>query len=125
MIKVTHDRKNQSGPRRVEKLGGPSGARKNATSSASQIAARPVTTLEGMPRGEMNAAPGGAASEMPRGEMMAAMPFGAMAFSATAMIGQIAEQMPRGEMTAFSKTGEMGTLELPGLWRLTLSPASP
>jgi len=77
-----------------------------------------------MPRGEMTASDAGAmgeilGQEMPRGEMTAS--------EAGAMGEMLGREMPRGEMTA-SEAGAMGeslgAVELPGLWRMTISPVS-
>ena len=78
--------------------------------------------MQEMPRGEMIASEAGEMGKM----LEQAMPRGEMTTSEAGATGNmLGQEMPRGEMTT-SEAGAMGNMpgaiELPGLWRLTISP---
>jgi len=74
-----------------------------------------------MPRGEM-AAFGGAVSS---GTLAGEMPSGGMPAAAATSDAMATGDMPLGRMSDAESAGAVSpTIELPGVWRLTLSPVS-
>jgi hypothetical protein len=75
-----------------------------------------------MPSGEMTGSEAGAMDETSGG----GMPRGEMTGSGVGAMGEVSGgEMPSGEMTEVESVGSsLGAIELPGLWRLTISPVS-
>jgi hypothetical protein len=142
MRKVKDRQKHKAGPYAPQSKGAFEAAKRDAVSSG-EIAMSPIAIMKEklsdkmnatavgiisetpsgeMPRGRMATAGGGTLGELPTG----AMPSGVMTSSGATIVGQRpTDEMPRGEMIGSANMGDVRTIEIPGLWRLTLSPASP